>query len=576
MRSARPVGLSQDGSTLIVATPTGEELAIAVDDRLHAALRGDQPRLGQLEIEMENVLTPRDIQSRIRAGESLEDVARVAGLPADRVERFAAPVLAEREHIALTAMAASVRRRGETSGHRLLRLAVTERLAKRGVDIDTVDWDAFRRDDGRWSVSASYSSGESSRQAVFAFDPQGRFSVADNDEARWVIGEQSPARGPQPGRRRPAAEEDADGEPTLDLSDELALVRVIQPPHEDEDLTDPRADREDDDQDEALDGPDSGEEGTAAPTRLRGLRSVPDQEEAAGQDEDLDDERSDPDEGHRRPAELHAVDAGPREHDRPSRAEEDHAVGVDDPEDDERRAPAVVDGSTLDTPSGMLDGSSVPTSMHGGLSDASAVPETDNTAWAPSLVVDYPVEPSPEPAEESVPTGEAQSRPTGKAQSTEPADHDRAPEDFQQLEARLEGAVGPEGQADRENGAVGQGDEAEDSASQQPASEHAVSLPGASDPVTLSDPIRPSDPITADETVTPSETGTVQETGGVRETAGAEETVSASEPDHPAGDTEQAGRSEPAQPATRPAGKRKRAAVPSWDEIMFGGPPRPR
>ena len=138
MRTARLVGLSLDGKSLIVATEDGEELQIAADDRLRAAIRGDRPRLGQLEIEMKTSLSPRDIQTRIRAGESLEDVTRLAGIPLDRVERFAAPVLAEREHIAAVAMSASVRRRGETSGHRSLRITVTERLVTRGVDIDTV------------------------------------------------------------------------------------------------------------------------------------------------------------------------------------------------------------------------------------------------------------------------------------------------------------------------------------------------------------------------------------------------------------------------------------------------------
>ena len=80
MRDARMVGLSPDGRFVIVATETGEELAIAADDRLRAALRGDRPRLGQLEIEMESALSPREIQTRIRSGESVEDVARVAGV----------------------------------------------------------------------------------------------------------------------------------------------------------------------------------------------------------------------------------------------------------------------------------------------------------------------------------------------------------------------------------------------------------------------------------------------------------------------------------------------------------------
>lgn len=232
MRTARLVGLSQDGQSLIVVTDDGEELALPVDERLRAALRGDRPRLGQLEIEMESVLSPRDIQARIRAGATLDEVARISGMPADRVERFAGPVLLERDHMARQAMASSVRRRGETSGHRNLRLAVTERLTDRGIDPDTVDWDARRMDDGRWAVTAKYRSGESVRSAEFHFDPRGRYSLASNDEAHWVLGEATPVKAPQPGRRplRPVPIDFTDeaAEPTLDLNDELALVRAVQ------------------------------------------------------------------------------------------------------------------------------------------------------------------------------------------------------------------------------------------------------------------------------------------------------------------------------------------------------------
>ena len=87
MRGARIVGLSPDGRFVIVATETGEELAIAADDRLRAALRGDRPRLGQLEIKMQSALSPREIQTRIRSGESVEDVARVAGVDRDDAVR---------------------------------------------------------------------------------------------------------------------------------------------------------------------------------------------------------------------------------------------------------------------------------------------------------------------------------------------------------------------------------------------------------------------------------------------------------------------------------------------------------
>ena len=136
MREARLVGLSQDGKQLILAmAETGEEFAVPVDDRLRAALRGDRARLGQLEIQMESALRPRDIQARIRAGESPEAVAAVAQMPMERVMAFAGPVLAERDHIASLAQRASVRRRGGADAPtRNLGAWVTERLRTRQVD----------------------------------------------------------------------------------------------------------------------------------------------------------------------------------------------------------------------------------------------------------------------------------------------------------------------------------------------------------------------------------------------------------------------------------------------------------
>jgi hypothetical protein len=232
MRTARLVGLSPDGRSLIVATDDGEELAIVADDRLRTALRGDRPRPGQREIEMKTSLSPRDIQARIRAGDSLEEIGELAGIPLDQLERFAAPVLAEREHIAAVAMSSSVRRRGEASGHRSLRITVMERLVSRGVDIDNVTWDSHRLDDGRWAVTADYWSGDGKRHASFTFDPRSRFSVAGNDEARWLLGEQS-AQAQSPIPRRPGeviATVGEDTEPTVDLGDELALVRATREP----------------------------------------------------------------------------------------------------------------------------------------------------------------------------------------------------------------------------------------------------------------------------------------------------------------------------------------------------------
>ena len=226
MRIARPMGLSPDGRFLLVVTDRGEEIGVRADERLRAAIRGDRPRLGQLEIDMESALRPRDIQARVRAGESLEDVAKAAGVPIEKIEPYAAPVIAERDHVAGLAQAAPVRRAGENASNRTLRTVIFERLVSRGVDVDEVSWNAWRIENRKWAVKASYASGSATREALFHYDQNGRFSVAADDDARWLIGEQSPAHGPQPGRRRRA--DDPDSEPTLDLNDELAIVRAVQ------------------------------------------------------------------------------------------------------------------------------------------------------------------------------------------------------------------------------------------------------------------------------------------------------------------------------------------------------------
>ncbi len=228
MREARLVGLSQDGTQLILAmAETGEEFAVPVDDRLRAALRGDRARLGQLEIQMESALRPRDIQARIRAGESPEAVAAIAQMPMERVMAFAGPVLAERDHIASLAQRASVRRRGGGDAPtRNLGAWVTDRLRTRQVDPASAEWDAWRREDGRWAVRVSYfvesedsadtgAEQKDEKIAMFAYDAPGRYAVPDDDEARWLVGEQAqvttttPVQ-PQPGERRLAAVADID------------------------------------------------------------------------------------------------------------------------------------------------------------------------------------------------------------------------------------------------------------------------------------------------------------------------------------------------------------------------------
>ena len=97
MQELRLVAVSEDGSYLVLATAgRGTRFTLPVDDRLRAAVRGHFSRLGQFEIEVESPLRPKEIQARIRAGETAEEIAETAGIPVERVRWFEGPVLQER------------------------------------------------------------------------------------------------------------------------------------------------------------------------------------------------------------------------------------------------------------------------------------------------------------------------------------------------------------------------------------------------------------------------------------------------------------------------------------------------
>ncbi|MET7856154.1 septation protein SepH [Streptomyces sp. NPDC005318] len=197
MPELRVVAVSNDGTRLVLKAADNTEYTLPIDERLRAAVRNDRARLGQIEIEVESHLRPRDIQARIRAGASAEEVAQFAGIPVDRVRRFEGPVLAERAFMAERARKTPVRRPGENTGPQLGE-AVQERLLLRGADKETVQWDSWRRDDGTWEVLLVYRVASEPHSASWTYDPPRRLVQAVDDEARSLIGETDDVAAPEP------------------------------------------------------------------------------------------------------------------------------------------------------------------------------------------------------------------------------------------------------------------------------------------------------------------------------------------------------------------------------------------
>ncbi|MEU6700293.1 septation protein SepH [Pseudonocardia sp. NPDC046786] len=194
MRALRVVGVTGDGSVVLEDPGRRERYTVPADEQLRAAARGDVTRLGQIAIELESQLRPREIQARIRGGASVDEVAAAAGVPTQKIERFAYPVLLERSRTAELAQSAHPQR-ADGPDSRTLGETVAHTFGLRGQDFTAAGWDSWKGEDGKWVVVLTWQTGRSDNAAHWSFQPGAHGgTVSPLDEHASDLVEGLPAR----------------------------------------------------------------------------------------------------------------------------------------------------------------------------------------------------------------------------------------------------------------------------------------------------------------------------------------------------------------------------------------------
>ena len=174
MRDASFVGLTADGQWLIVERD-GEHLRVPVDDALRAAVREDNGL--QMPMPLQTAVSPREVQHRIRAGESAAQIAKSSGVAVELIARFEGPVLDERRWQAERARATVV---DGTSLEERFALATNDEGGN-----GPTSWDAWvDTEDGRWRIRAISPDG---RAAVWTWDAQTTKLRPRDDLARRTL-----------------------------------------------------------------------------------------------------------------------------------------------------------------------------------------------------------------------------------------------------------------------------------------------------------------------------------------------------------------------------------------------------
>jgi hypothetical protein len=230
------VRLHEDGDHLVLRAPDGQESTLPISDALRAAVRRDRPRTEALPTQGEATLRPRELQARLRAGASAEELAVEAGIPVAHVQRYEWPVMTERDHVIAQVRA----HRLDPSGDRTLGEVADARLAARGVTAGEAVWTTRRTGTAPWVVDVRFSAGERERGARWTYDVRTRVVTPLDDEARWLSQPEDPlspevfgvpslagrsAARPGGSSRRPDAAPDA----TALLLDDLADRRGQRP-----------------------------------------------------------------------------------------------------------------------------------------------------------------------------------------------------------------------------------------------------------------------------------------------------------------------------------------------------------
>jgi hypothetical protein len=134
---------------LLLRGPEGDTHRLAVDDRVREAVRS-------ATVGPAGKLSPRGIQDRLRHGVAAAAIAEEAGTSVAHVERWAAPILAERAAVVERARATRFSRPSDGAVSGPLGPLVDARLAAVAVQ---AEWDAWKNEEGSWTVQATHREG---------------------------------------------------------------------------------------------------------------------------------------------------------------------------------------------------------------------------------------------------------------------------------------------------------------------------------------------------------------------------------------------------------------------------------
>jgi len=188
MQDLTLVGITVSGDHLELSDADGRRYLLPLDEALRSVLRDPVPARPVAAASPAVELRPKEIQTRIRAGRTAEEIAQDTGMPLERIRRFEGPVLAEREFMANQARGVRLRHAARSGSAPTL----DEQIVQRLPGVADLEWDAWREENGAWVVCLAHSGPEGTLRAHWTYDAQLRHVTPRDDRARLLTEEERP------------------------------------------------------------------------------------------------------------------------------------------------------------------------------------------------------------------------------------------------------------------------------------------------------------------------------------------------------------------------------------------------
>ena len=243
MRDLRLTNSDENG--IVLETLDGEKFLLQIDDSVKAAVRSSAPKTGS-----ENSLSPRDIQDRVRSGQSIDQIIAESGADPHFVETCALPVLDELEHMVASARSVRLTIPGDRFSDDS-QIEFGELVDRRLIDngAASISWSSKRGESAFWLVSVVFELGGSFGTASWLFDPR-KVELSPEDETASALSVLDGNPGPLPKsrfateppaafRKQPSAtkKESTKVAPVIDIATARDSASETQTPESDESIT---------------------------------------------------------------------------------------------------------------------------------------------------------------------------------------------------------------------------------------------------------------------------------------------------------------------------------------------------